>query len=255
MARLEPARLAEALEHAAPLPRGAGDCFAGYAVLGVPFEDGDVLALRRFPASSAGPGYTSVWHRAPDGRWTFYADVAPTHGCSRYFGPAIAETIVAPIRLEWTSDRRLAVAVDGGRLLVWSLCLAPTMGTRMVNLALARIRPGWWASERLLGLAGPVAGIVLGAGRLRFSGFVPSGARFHAMPAAVWAVAASRGRVLGRSLGAMAPLPRQASLGDVWIPRRGLFAAVQTRMLTATNSETGIANQEARGRFRDARLP
>src|SRR5207248_4755244 len=29
-----------------------------------------------FPASSIGPGYRSVWHRDPHGRWTVYQDQA-----------------------------------------------------------------------------------------------------------------------------------------------------------------------------------
>ena len=53
---------------------------------GVSFASGHVLALRCFPASSIGPGYTSLWHRDPDGRWTFYATVPPAQSCARYFG-------------------------------------------------------------------------------------------------------------------------------------------------------------------------
>lgn len=29
-----------------------------------------------FPASSIGPGYTSVWHRDPGGTWTFYSEAS-----------------------------------------------------------------------------------------------------------------------------------------------------------------------------------
>ncbi|MGE0041935.1 MAG: hypothetical protein AB7H88_12430 [Vicinamibacterales bacterium] len=226
----EPAAQAAAAERHAPLPPGAGDRFAGYAVVGVPFESGDVLALRRFPASSDGQGYTSVWHRAPDGRWTFYADVAPTHGCARYFGPALDEVVVAPIRLEWTGDRRLNVAVDGGRLVAWSVCLAGTPATRLITALASRLPAGCWGAERALSLAGRLAGRLLGIGRFRLVGQLPSGAHFVAVPRSVWMVTASRARVAGRVLGSMAPLARQAAIGDVWLPQRGLFAVVQTRM-------------------------
>ena len=67
----------EALERDAPLLDGAGDRFSGYAIIGLPFQSGHVLALRRFSASSIGPGYTSVWHRDPAGFWTFYSTVTP----------------------------------------------------------------------------------------------------------------------------------------------------------------------------------
>ena len=46
------------------LPSGGEERFAGYGVMGLPFASGHVLAMRRFPASSIGPGYSSVWHLA-----------------------------------------------------------------------------------------------------------------------------------------------------------------------------------------------
>ena len=42
------------------IPDGRGDRFSGYAVIGLPFSSGHVLALRCFPASSLGAAYTSV---------------------------------------------------------------------------------------------------------------------------------------------------------------------------------------------------
>ena len=45
------------------LPRGDGERYAGYAIMGLPFRSGHVLAMRRSPASSIGPAYTSIWHR------------------------------------------------------------------------------------------------------------------------------------------------------------------------------------------------
>ncbi|HET9322086.1 MAG TPA: hypothetical protein VFO27_19990, partial [Bryobacteraceae bacterium] len=47
-------------------PDDSGDRFSGYAVIGLPFSLGQVLALwgrRVF-------GRGSVWHREPNGRWT-----------------------------------------------------------------------------------------------------------------------------------------------------------------------------------------
>ena len=55
----------QGIERHASLAPGTEDRFTGYAVIGLPFRSGHVLSLRRFPASSVGPGYTSVWHRDP----------------------------------------------------------------------------------------------------------------------------------------------------------------------------------------------
>jgi len=90
----EPKELVDRLEQGAELPSGNEERFAGYGVMGVPFTSGDLLAMRRFPASSLGQGYTSVWHRDPQGRWTFYSDVPPQLACSRYFGSAISEAVM-----------------------------------------------------------------------------------------------------------------------------------------------------------------
>jgi hypothetical protein len=51
----EPKELVDRLEQgAAQLPSGNEERFAGYGVMGVPFTSGDLLAMRRFPASSLG---------------------------------------------------------------------------------------------------------------------------------------------------------------------------------------------------------
>jgi hypothetical protein len=70
----EPAECVEDPERHSELPPGSEERFFGYGVIGLTFLSGHVLALRRFPASSIGPGYRSVWHRDPRGRWTFHQD-------------------------------------------------------------------------------------------------------------------------------------------------------------------------------------
>ena len=106
----EPAELVDELERGAELPLGAEERFFGYGVMGSPFRSGHVLGLRRFPASSIGPGYRSVWHRDPDGRWTFYQDQPADLACTRYFRSQVDEVREGPVRIEWTgrADSRSA---------------------------------------------------------------------------------------------------------------------------------------------------
>ena len=101
------------LESRPGVPCGNGDRFAGYAIIGLPFRSGHVLALRRFYASSVGPAYTSVWHRVPSGSWTFYQDVEPNQSCPRYFGADIQNNVVCPIQVEWTGPSSLHVSANG----------------------------------------------------------------------------------------------------------------------------------------------
>ena len=116
------------------IPGGSGDRFSGYAVIGLPFSSGHVLALRRIEASSFGPAYTSVWHRDPEGCWTFHQNVPPEQSCPRYFGAAISETTTEPIRIDWTDPRRVCVTVDAPGGIVWDVRLASTPATRMRRL-------------------------------------------------------------------------------------------------------------------------
>ena len=103
------------LEQGAELPSGNEERFAGYGVMGVPFTSGDLLAMRRFLASSLGQGYTSVWHRDPQGRWNFNSDVPPQLACPRYFGSAVDEAVVREIEITWSSPRDFTVSIGENR--------------------------------------------------------------------------------------------------------------------------------------------
>jgi hypothetical protein len=197
--------------------------YVGYAILGVTFASGDVLALRRFPSTSGPHGYTSVWHRAPNGRWTFYADVGPCDGCAKYFRPQIDEVIVAPIRLEWVAPRTLAIAIEAGRRLAWSVTATYSVATDVLNGVLRVLPDSVWQNDRRVSTLETLAGHWLHAGRVRLSGRTPSGHHFVARPHVVWPIETSRARMAGRDLGEPARLVRQAAVGDYWIPRRGLF--------------------------------
>ena len=221
----EPADLAAILERAAVLPPGEDDRFAGYAILGVPFRSGDVLAMRRFPLTSIGPGYTSIWHRAPHGEWTFYSDAAGDQACGRYFGPRIREVAGTPIRIEWTGPRAMTIVAHGGRLLSWRIALTQTLSTTLLNAVAAMLPRQWRTNTRALRALGKAAGLALGAGRVSLAGETPDGHRFVASPDVVWTVGASRAVIDGRDLGPTGPIDPQPRLGDFHIPRRGLFAA------------------------------
>src|SRR5262245_61711170 len=106
-----PAAVAAALERARVLQPGC-DSDLGYAVWGLSFASGDVLALRRYPPSARSAGYTCVWHRSREGSWTFYADVGDGRGCHRHFGSCIDRLVVAPIRVEWTGPFRFLITID-----------------------------------------------------------------------------------------------------------------------------------------------
>jgi hypothetical protein len=218
-----PGEVAGTLENMAGRLDAKRERFQGYGVMGLPFESGHVLGLRRFPVSSIGPGYTSIWHRSPDSRWSFWSTAAPEVSCARYTGESSDDTRQTAIRLAWPEPYRLTIAADELSLL-WEVTFAATPASRALS-ALARRLPGpFLASESVLRALGPVAGTLLGSGRLALTGTMPNRQAFHLVPSQVWMVTASRAQLGPIDFGRPAPLPRQATIGDFRIPQKGLLA-------------------------------
>jgi hypothetical protein len=217
------ATLVDRLEREHPLPGGDEERFLGYGVMADPFQSGDLLAMRRFPASSLGAGYTSVWHRSPEGQWTFWSDRPPLQACPRYFGSDIAHAVSTPITVRWTGPLHLEIEIPAADLR-WAMDLESTRVTRTLNRLGQLLPERAWRSPYTLALIGRFAARLLHAGRLGLSGRVPNGQAFIANPQLVWIVGSSSASIAGRDLGPMGPLAEQTHLGDFWIPQRALFA-------------------------------
>ncbi len=212
-----------AAEKAATLLPGVNERFSGWGLMGLPFQSGDVLATRRFPASSISLGYSSVWYRTPAGEWTFYADAPAESACTRFFGSAVSRAVVCPVLFEWTGDDQLHVAVPEAGL-VCDITVGPTLASRAMNVIAAGF-PEWaWHSPRMLGLTAMVAGPMLGAGKLSMAGVAPNGQSFIANPRKIWVVKSAQLRIGDRAPSQPGPLRPQAQLGDFLIPQRGLLA-------------------------------
>jgi len=218
----EPRELLEGVERNATVPDAPGERFFGYGVMGLPFSSGHILGMRRFPASSIGPGYTSVWYRNPAGRWTFYQTVAPEQACTRYFGCDVAEAPVRDVQIDWTGPRNLHVTIADE--LDWQLSLASSPVTRLMNVMGALMPDAPWRNAAVLRVMGAFAGVALRAGRLGLAGTASNGQRFIANPLRIWLIPESRAVVRGVDLGPVGPAPEQARLGDFWIPQRGILA-------------------------------
>ena len=220
----EPKMLVDRLEQDLSLPASDSERFSGYGVMGLPFASGHVLALRRFPASSVGPGYTSIWHRNPDGRWTFYQDVQPQQACPRYFGRAIVEVLVREIAITWLGARSFTVTMGDEISLHWQVSLTATPATRLMNTLSSALPEVLWHNPTFLRGVGGAASLVLRAGHIGLTGQAPNGQSFAANPRRIWSIGSSTATLRGQDLGSIGPLQSQARLGDFWIPQRGIFA-------------------------------
>jgi len=221
----EPKELIQRIDQSAQLPRGTEERFYGYGVMGLPFASGYILGMRRFPASSVGPGYTSVWHRDPEGKWTFYQDVPPLQACPRYFGSALSAALtVDEVEFAWTGPRDLTISVSGDSELEWHISLTTTPITSIMNFVGSLMPDALWRQRAVLDLMEGIAGVALRAGKLGLAGRTPNGQRFIANPLRIWFIPSSKAIVQGQDLGSVGPIPVQAKLGDFWIPQRGIFA-------------------------------
>jgi hypothetical protein len=216
-----PGELAAALEHA-ELPPGEGERFAGYGIMAQPFRSGHVLALRRFPRTSIGAGYTSVWQCGPDGRWTMWSDVTWLNSCPRYFGPALAAAEEAAIDIEWPDPWSIRVRIDG--ILDWRTAIGPTPATHLMTALGSHLPEALWRNRAVLAAMSRVAGPFLRAGAVRLQGQVPSGQRFRVKIPRIWATTEAGATLHGEDLGPAGPTHPQRWLGGFALPNRGLFA-------------------------------
>jgi hypothetical protein len=218
-----PRTLAAAVEHDAAVPAGREERFRGYGVMGLPFASGYVLAMRRFPVTSLGPGYTSAWIRTPAGAWTMYSTVPPAMSCPRYFGNALAAAAVADIDLQWTGGQSLTVAVGGDVGLSWTMHLSATPATRVLTAVAGLMPARLLRTTAALKAMGPAAGLALDSGRIALTGSSPNSQRFKAIPRRVWVINAGTATLRGEDLGPLGQLAEQARLGDFRLPQRGIF--------------------------------
>jgi hypothetical protein len=218
----KPRDLVKRMEKNPQLPKSVDEVLSVYGVESCPFVSGDILCSRHVMASSIGPAYNAIWHRDPEGDWHFYQDVPPRQGCARFFGKALADIAIRPIETHWDGPSRMHIAAPGH--IEWTFDLNSTLATSAINL-LGRVMPeALWKNPTVLAAMAPVAGLALGAGKLRMTGRAPNGQRFIANPLLTWTIQSARATIDGRDLGAVAPLHEQPNLGDFWIPRTGLFA-------------------------------
>jgi hypothetical protein len=211
-------------EHRATLTPGEDEWFSGYGVMGLPFSSGYVLAMRRFPVTSVGPGYSSVWLRRPTGRWTIYADAPPEVSCARYFGAALDDAVQCGVDVSWSADNAFTATIGRDDVdLTWTVELAATPITTSMSAIMSALPHALLSNTAFLKAMSAAAGPMLGAGRLGLAGRVPNKQGFRAKPRRMWFISRSSATLGGEDLGSPQPLPAQTRLGDFWIPQRGIF--------------------------------
>lgn len=219
----EPSFFARQREEKPELPEAASERVSGYGVMGLPFQAGHVLGLRRWTASSVGESFTSIWHRNPEGRWTFYESAPCEVACTRYFGASVERNRIGAIGLEWETPHRLRIRTSDASV-DWSVEMGSTPITRMMSAVGSVIPTAAWRWRPVLRAMGQVAGWALGVGTVQLTGRTSNGQHFDANPLRIWYVTDSHAVVEGQDLGPPGALPEQAHMADFYFPQRGIFA-------------------------------
>lgn len=217
------AQCAQVAEDRPVLPPGDCERVSGYGVMGLPFASGHVLGLRRWTASSVGDRFTSIWHRDPSGRWTFYESIPSEVACTRYFGTDVERVKQGPIGLQWEASNRLRVRTADGAV-DWEIATGATPATRMITVMGSMVPLPAWRSRPVLRAMGAMAGRVLGVGKVQLTGTTSNRQHFDANPLRIWYVTESHAVVEGEDLGPIGPLHEQAHLADFYLPQRGVLA-------------------------------
>jgi hypothetical protein len=210
------------------LPSGDDERVVGFGVMGLPFASGHYLAFRDFPATSFSPAYLSVWHRNPEGVWTFYATTPGPQSCSRYFSSATpVDPVVRDIEPTWITPWSLLISIEG--LLDWRVDIKTTPATRLMSVIGSHLPTVAWTSRRTLAMMSRIVGPLLRIGKVRLTGNLPNGQEFRIAPKRVWAVADSTAVVQGEDLGPAGPHSVQGNLADFQLPQRGICVVAQGR--------------------------
>jgi len=181
-----------------PAPWAGYEYVKGWAVFGLPFDSGHVLALRVMPESSIAP-YRSLYHRDPLGNWALYVDGPKVCACTRYYGAACSLTGHTRIQLEWTGPASLRVNMKHPPL-DWTLTATSDRRLDLINAVNAVLPLSSWRSSLLLRVRERLAK-ALGLGELELSGITPSGDVETLMPEQIYFIEESSAALDGVELG------------------------------------------------------
>ena len=206
----------------APRGRPGEECFTGYGVMGFRSVQATSWPCGILPASSIGPGYTSVWIRDPAGAWSMHGTVAPDSPAPGTSAPPSDSASTSRISLTWSGSHAFTVDVDGGAALRWQLTLRATTITRLMSVVSGAVPERLWRSRTFLRAMGAVAGPLLGGRHIGLTGLAPNGQRFAVHPRRMWFVADSRAVLKGATWETRGPAgPGQ--VGRLLDPERGIL--------------------------------
>ena len=193
----------------------------GWGIFALPFESGDVLALRVFPQNSFRP-YRAVWHRDPSGRWAIYVDGSRLDtSCPRYFGSACGYTGFASIDVTWPTRNSLRIRMTDPSL-DWTVTAHSTRVLTFINVISAKLPRASWRPQALVRAREHLAHRI-GMGHIQLNSVMPSGHTGLLMPEQIFFIDEARAALNGTDLGRPVRLRTNPTIGEFRLPSRGVL--------------------------------
>lgn len=222
---MQPRKYALRMERRRSSGAGNGEHYTGYGAPALAFRSGDVLAFHRVTASSAGPPFVELWHRDPDGRWTFHATVSPGRCIARHFTDPLTGVRSDDIEVRWTDDSALAVTARHARIRL-ALRLAGAPVASAASAMAAMVPQSVWSLPLAVRAASTLAGSSMMSGLLPVQGTTTAGDTFLIRPLRFWQVDGVACVLGGRDPGPLEPLTGTGP-GGLGLPRTPTFMAAR----------------------------
>lgn len=211
-----------------PEPLEDDERVVGSAVMGLPFASGHYLAFRNWTKTSFADPYKAVFHRTPGGRWTIYSTAEPQNGCGRFWSAAVNSIDVVEIDTGWTDPANLVVRIPEVEF-EWAMTIDRSVTTSFMSSMAGAMPERAWTNDTLLRAMGAMAGPFLRIGKTNMVGNLPNGQHFRMAPKQMWRINNSTAFLGGEDFGEVGPSGGQLHLGNVWLPRQGIFALGSVR--------------------------
>ncbi|HSJ23897.1 MAG TPA: hypothetical protein VK929_04370 [Longimicrobiales bacterium] len=241
---MQPRKYALRMERRHRHGTGGGEHFTGYGAMALAFQSGDVVALHRLTASSAGPPFVELWHRTPDGHWTFHSSVDRRRSVARYFANTAADVRCDDIEMRWTDGSALAVTARRARIRL-ALRLAGSPAANAASVLAGLVPESVWSLPTAARATRALVGAIMGVGPLPFSGTTDAGHTFHVRPLRLWRVAGAVCVLAGRDPGPLAALHDVSVPAGMTLSTAPIFMAASVQFRQGAERGTPAPSRDA----------
>jgi hypothetical protein len=224
-------------------PLAGFEMVRGYGVPSLPFDTGNILALRVFPQNDFAP-YITIWHRTPEGEWSIHVDGPRLDtACPRYFGAGAKHSTFAKIQLQWLDPMSLSIQMNQPRL-DWTISMDEPSIFHLMNIIIPRLPERFVRTPRSFRLREWVGSALLGLGKVSPSAVTPNGQSSMFLTRRMFVIKDAKAQLDGKDLGRPVSLAVNPAIGNFKLPARPVFAEGRSYFETLDPAEYIKVKQE-----------